>query len=221
MARSNSKQSSVHTKSLSSTALMAMKELDALESKLDLDIVVRPNDKNQMRAATRVSSSALRMAADIVGAAPDRFPEFIGIADDAAYVETMLPLANRALALANHIQKSIQNRQAPASEKTLALYAVVKGLGRIADNETMREKVELLKAEVAPHSRAKMTKAEKVVKLAAKRRAERILKAKQFLRDNGEAVPTSPAETPAAKAPQATPPKTIVAPAATPSPLAN
>ena len=111
-SKHSSKKYSGHssaTSSLDSLAIMAMKQIDDIESKLDLDIVVPPNDKNQMRAVRRISPAALRLAADIVGAAPERFPEFVGFAEAAAYVETMLPLADRALALANHIQKSIQS----------------------------------------------------------------------------------------------------------------
>ncbi len=229
---SNKKQNRNSNTSIPSIATVAMKELDALESKLTLDIVVRPNDKNQIRALARVSPAALRLAADIVNAAPERFPDFTGIDEGAAYVEAMLPLADRARALATHLEKSIRNHRAPASQQALALYAVVKGLGRIVDNEAMREKVLLLKAEVAPkpkNPRPKVTKEQKVLKKAVQKRDERVAKAAKFLVDNGVPVPASspasPVVTPAAVTTTASVTPNAVAPAAssprTPSPLAN
>jgi hypothetical protein len=204
-------------KSIRLTAAEAIAQLDALEAKLGLDIVISPNDKHQNRALNRVSDTALGLAADIVGAAPARFPDFSAIAPGASYVQEMAPLAARLGELAGHVQKSIQNQRAPASQQTLALYSVVKGLGRIVDNETMREKVTKLKAEIAIKPKApkpKVTRAEKVARTAAKRLQARLDKAAGLLIAHGRPVPGTPSPV---SVPPADKQVALVAPAATAS----
>ena len=206
----------VPSTSNSTLASEAMAQLDALEAKLNLDIVVRPNDKAQIRALKRVSDNALSLASDIVDSSPTELAAFSGIPAARDYAIAMSPVATRAALLATHLQKSIANKRTPAAQKTLALYAVVKGLGRIVTNETMRETVPLLKAEVAPKVKSpkrKETKEEKAAKRSAKSTAERDTKATAVLAAaNGAPPPTSgsssPASAPAATAPAAAAPAT-------------
>jgi hypothetical protein len=179
-------------KSLGTIVAQAIAQIDALEANLGLDIVVPPNDKDQNRALNRVSDTALGLASDIVSSAPERFPDFSGIAAGAAYAETMQPLAARIATLGTHVQNSIQNQRGPAAQQTLALYTVVKGLGRIVSNETMREKVPQLKVEIAPKHKVpkpKQTKSEKAVKVAAKNKGKRINKALATLAAEGVTIP--------------------------------
>jgi hypothetical protein len=186
--------------SIRALAAKALAGLEAIETMLALDIVIRPNDKNQMYALNRVSDAAIGLASDIVTATPERFPDFAALPDAAAYVDAMSPVAARAAELAQHIKNSIQNQRSPAANTTLVLYGVVKHLGRLVDNETMREKVTLLKAEVAPARTNRpplQTKSEKAVKQAARQRAARIAKAKALLAKEGvEAPEATPADGP-------------------------
>jgi hypothetical protein len=215
------------------TAAQAIAKLDALEASLDLDIVVPPNDKAQMRALSRVSDKALALAADIVSSDPSRFADFSAISPAVQHVETMVPVGARVAQLATHVQKSIQNKRTPAAQQTLALYAVVKGLGRITGNETMREKVPQLKAELAPkrtNPKPKVTKMEKAAKRLSTSRQKKLAKAMAVLADLGV---TPPAATPAAPATPSAPPAqpqaapvapatpTSAAPSAPPAPAAH
>jgi hypothetical protein len=127
---------------LSALAKEAIAQLSALEAKLNLNIVLPPNDKAQRRALARVSDTALGLAADIVQAAPASFPSFSGLPDAVSYVQTIGQVASRAAELGTHVQSSVVNQRTPAAQQALALYAVVKGLGRITGNEAMREKVD-------------------------------------------------------------------------------
>jgi hypothetical protein len=190
----------------SSIAAKAIAQLDAIEASLNLDIVIAPNDKKQIGALNRVSSTAIGLASDIVSENPGRFPDFADLPAAASYVETIGQVASRAQELATHVQKSVTNQRVPAATKTLALYAVVKGLGRITDNETMREKVSALKDEVAPKRHApkpKETKGEKAVKRVAKANAKKVAKAVNVLTTAG-VLPTAAAPTTAASVPPAT-----------------
>jgi hypothetical protein len=205
----------------SSRAAKALAQLDAIESMLNLDIIVRPNDKHQVHALNRVSDTAIGLASDIVSAAPERLPDFADLPAASAYVGIYAQVASRAQELATHIQKSVQNQRTPAANKTLALYAVVKSLGRITDNETMREKVAALKAEIAPKRKSpkkpKVTKEEKAAKRLADSQAKKVAKAKDVLLKAGE-LPTPapiPAPAPVADPAPATPP--VTAPAVAPA----
>jgi hypothetical protein len=182
--------------SIRSLAVEAIAQLDALEAKLNLDVVVRPNDKHQIRALKRVSDDALSLASTIAASSPSTLEAFSGIASAREYVGAMTPLANRVATLLTHLQKSIQNQRTPAAQKTLALYAVVKGLGRIETNETMRETVPLLRAEVVPkhkNPRVKMTKEQKAAKKLARSTADRVAKATAVPTADGAPVPTTTA----------------------------
>jgi hypothetical protein len=210
---------------LSKLATASIAQLDALETKLDLNIVVAPNDKAQRRSLARVTDTAIALAADIVGAAPERFPDFASLPSAAAYVETMGPLADRAVELGVHLQKSVQNQRTPAALQTLSFYAVAKGLGRMTGNETMREKVQALKAEVAPkrvNPKPKETKGQKAAKRSAKAQADKIAKLQTSLAkltggSSGGTPVSLPTPAPAASvaAPSATVP--ALAPATAPS----
>lgn len=172
-----------------------MIELDAIETALDLDIVVRPNDKYQIRALKRVPDKALGLAAGIVSEAPERFLDFASLPATADYVALLAPLAARVAMLATHIEKAIQNQRTPAANMTLALYAVVKNLGRLVGNETMREKVAELKGEVAPkrkNPKPKVTNEQRTAKRAAASHARRVTKAIKLLSDAGLSVASSP-----------------------------
>ena len=177
-------------------AAQALAHLEAIESSLKLDIVVAPNDKSQIRALARISDKAIRLASDIVTSAPSRFPDFAQLPVASEYVAAMAPVAARALELGAHIEKSLGNQRTPAAQQTLALYAVVKGLGRIVDNETMREKVLELKVEVAPkrkNPKPKVTKDEKAAKRLAKTTAKRVARAQKVLAAHGGAAPVGAA----------------------------
>jgi hypothetical protein len=193
--------------SISELASKAIKQLDALEASLNLNIVVRPNDKNQIRALNRVSDSALGLATSIVNESPASFPAFTGLAGAADYVRAMTPLAARAQTLATHVQNSVQNQRAPAALQTLAIYGVAKNVGRIVESQTMRENVAALKVEVAPKHKVpkpKQTKAEKSAKAAKKSAQDRVNKAVALLAANGIVVPGATTPTP-------TPPTPVVA----------
>jgi hypothetical protein len=197
-------------------ATNAIAQLDALEASLGLDIVVPPNDKAQIRALNRVSDTALGLASDIVSSDPSRFAFFSAIPTAVNHVKTMTPVAARAAELGVHLQKSVQNARTPAAQQTLALYAVVKGLGRITDNETMREKVPQLKAELVPKRKdpkPKETKAEKAAKKASKSQGKRLQKAMAVIAAAGGSVSTTtpPVATPAA--PSGAPPAPVAQPA--------
>jgi hypothetical protein len=184
----------------------AVKELDALEAKLDLDIVIRPNDKQQIHSLNRVSVKAVNLAADIVTSDPTRFPDFTDIPGAADYTNAMGRVATRVTELGTHVTKSIQNKRYPTALQVLALYQVIKGLSRLADNETMREKVPELAAELGPRKKKKanpsgttppkpkLTVAEKAAKKAAAQRARRVAKAKAVIAANTDPPPaTAPA----------------------------
>jgi hypothetical protein len=194
------------TSSLSALAASVIAQLDAIESSLDLDIVVRPNDVSQNRALTRVSDAAIGLASDLVSSAPARFADFTQIASGASYIAAMEPLVERAMALALHLRKSVWNHRTPAAQQTLALYSVVKGLGRIVDNESMREKAIALKAEIAPkrrNAKPKVTAGEKAAKRVAAANEKKVAKAMKVLADAGitqvEAPSPSPSSTETAR----------------------
>ncbi|HEY2510924.1 MAG TPA: hypothetical protein VGI39_08715 [Polyangiaceae bacterium] len=174
------------------TATQALAQLAAIEAMLNLDFALPPNDKNQANALRRVTDTAIDLAAEIVSASPERFPDFADLPASAAYVRTLRQVAARASELAMHVEKSAQKQRSPAATKTLALYAVVKGLGRIVENETMREKVEALRAQVVPkrkNPKPRQTKGEKAVKRQAKSRTKRVQKAMKVLAAEGVGVP--------------------------------
>jgi hypothetical protein len=214
---------------LESLATDTVAQLKALEAKLNLDIVVPPTAKNQMRAMKRVSDKALGLAADIVSSDPARFADFAGLPASAQHVAAMSGVALQANELATHVQKSVQNHRTPAAQQTLALYSVVKSLGRVTSNETMREKIPLLKAEVAPkrkNPKPRVTKEQKMAKRAAASQAKRIAKAKGLLAQFGEPATPPPQEaSPPPPEPTAVPQTAPVAvPAATngaPAPTAT
>jgi hypothetical protein len=136
----------------------------------------------------------------------------------------MTPLVARAVQLGVHLQKSVQNNRVPAAQQTLALYSVVKGLGRIVDNETMREKIPQLKAELAPKHktpRVKKTKEQVALERAAKSQADRLQKAQVIVNNGGARPGTTPVvlSSPAAPSSPVTP-ATPPAPAAEPAPVA-
>jgi hypothetical protein len=190
--------------SIKTLAQKVIAQLDAIEAMLDLDIVISPNDKHQIGAMNRVSDTAIGLASDIVSAAPERFPDFADLPAAASYVQVIGQVASRASELATHVQKSVQNQRAPAATKTLALYAVVKTLGRIEDNETMREKVTELKAEVAPKRRnpkPKVTKEQKLARKAADATAKRVDKALKVLAEAGVSMPVAASTATSAGAP--------------------
>ncbi len=169
-------------------AAKALAGLDAIEAMLDLDIVIRPKEKSQMSALNRVSDAAIDLASDIVTAMPDRFPDFAALPDAATYVQVMTAVAARATELATHVTNSIQNQRAPAANTTLVLYGVVKHLGRLVENETMREKVAFLKEEITPRRGNRpppQTKSEKAAKAAVRQRNARIARAKALLAKAG------------------------------------
>jgi hypothetical protein len=173
-------------------AAKALAGLDAIEAMLALDIVIHPNDKNQLFALNRVSDEAIVLASEIVAESPKRFPDFGGLRAAAEYVDALGPFAARAIELATHVQNSLQNQRAPAANAALVLYGVVKHLGRLVENETMREKVALLKVEVAPKRKNRqplLTKAEKAAKQAARQHGARIEKAKALLANEPSAAP--------------------------------
>jgi hypothetical protein len=168
-----------------------------------------------------VSIAALNLASEIVSAAPGRFPDFAGLPAAAAYVETMAPVAARAAELATHIENSVLNQRIPAATMTLALYAVVKSLGRITENETMREKIAELKAALVPkrkNPKPKETKGAKTVKRVAKSVSKRVAKALQTLAAAGITVPGAPSTPPA---PAASPAPETGASSASAAPAAN
>jgi hypothetical protein len=210
--------------SISSLAKKVIAQLGVLESMLGLDIAIRPNDKNQMNALKRVSDTAIALASNIVSGAPGDFPGFTGLPAAASYVESLGQVASRALELATHVQNGLQNQRAPAANQTLALYAVVKGLGRLPDNEAMREKVAALKAEVVKKPKdpkPKVTKSEKAVKRSAVASANRVKKALAVLAKEGQlpsapAVAATPAPAPAVGATALSSPASAIAPATPP-----
>ncbi len=184
-------------------------QLDALEASLGLDIVIRPKEKSLIGAGNRVSDTAIGLAADIVSAAPGRFPDFTGLPTASDYLQAYGQVASRAKELVMHLTNSLNNQRVPAATQTLALYAVVKGLGRIVGNETMGEKVTALKAEVAPkrkNPKPKVTKGQKAAKRLAQSTATKVEKAQAVLAKAGVS-PVSPSVAPAAAV--------IVTPAAT------
>ena len=141
-----------------------------------------------MAALNRVSDAAIELASEIVTAMPERFPDFSPLPDAAAYVQVMTAVAARAAELAMHVTNSVQNQRAPAANATLVLYGVVKHLGRLVENETMREKVALLKEEITPRRGNRpppQTKSEKAAKAALRQRNARIAKAKKRLATEG------------------------------------
>lgn len=195
----SSPQDPAPAKSLRALASEAIAQLQALEAKLNLDIAISPNDKAQVNALARISDSAIGIASEAVSADPSRFPDFATLPAAAEYVATMQPLADQAAALAAHLKKSIQNQRTPAAQQALAFYAVAKGLGRLSDNETMREKVTALKAEIAPErATPNETKGVKAAKRVAKAQAERLRKAQAIVAAGG-ARPGSPIPTPSAE----------------------
>jgi hypothetical protein len=184
---------------VSALAKKVLAQLDAIEAMLDLNIVIPPNDKHQFAALNRVTDTAIGLASDIVSAAPDRFPDFTELPAAASYVQSVGLVASRAEELAKHVQNSVQNQRAPAATKTLALYAVAKGLGRIEGNETMREKVTALKAEIAPKRKdpkPKVTKGEKAVRRHAEQQAAHVTKAMKVLTAAGVTLPAAVAAPP-------------------------
>ena len=206
---------------LSVLAAEVIQSIDKLEASLGLNIVVRPNDASQMHAMNRVSLAALGVASDIVTAQPTRFPDFSGLPASASYVEAMTPLAARVSEFASHLQNSILNQQAPAAQQTLVLYSVVKGLARMDTNQTMRDKIGQLKAEIVPKRKdpkPKVTKTEAAAKLNSKRLAVRLANARAFIAANDPTASSSssatasteasPVVTPALKAVAAAPPAT-------------
>ena len=203
--------------SISEIAAKAIAQLDALEASLNLNIVVPPNDKSQMRSLRRISDTALTLATNIVTAAPESFPAFAGLPDATAYVQAMTPLAARAQSLATHVQNSVLNQRSPASTQTLALYGVAKNVGRIVSSEAMREHVAALKAEVAPKHRnpkPKLTKLEKATRKQASAHKARLDKAAALLEANGRTVlpATATPSTPPAPAVPAPAPAVIAPP---------
>ena len=60
--------STTSTASIHALAAKALAGLEAIETMLALDIVIRPNDKNQIYALNRVSDAAIGLASDIVTA---------------------------------------------------------------------------------------------------------------------------------------------------------
>ena len=196
-------------------AASVLQSFDTLEASLDLNIVVRPNDKAQMHAMNRVSLAALGVASDIVRSDPARFPDFSGLPASAEYVQTMTPVAARLRAFADHLDNSILNQQSPAAQQALVLYSVVKGLARIDSNQTMRDKIAELKAELVPKrsdAKPKLTKGDKAARQSAQRLAARLTKAKQFLATNDPGSLASPVvTTPAALAVASPAPKAVVA----------
>ncbi|MGO8997650.1 MAG: hypothetical protein ACLQVI_30400 [Polyangiaceae bacterium] len=198
-SKPSEKSSSQSKSNHAALAAQVIAQMDAIESLLNLDIVVPPNDRYQIRALRRVTDTAIGLASDIVSAEPDRFPDFTDLPTAASYVKTLAQVAERASTLTAHLQNSIQNQRTPAASKTLALYAVVKGLGRITANETMREKIPQLKAEIAPKlkdPKPKQTKTEKAVKTMTKQNENRVARAMKLLAKAGVAVTTTPTATP-------------------------
>jgi hypothetical protein len=189
------------------TPAQATAQLDAIESGLALDIVVPPNDKAQIGALKRVTDAAIALAAQIVESDPARFPDFADLPAEAEHLAAMGPLVARSASFAAHVEKDLSNRRTPAAQKTLALYAVVKSLGRIVDNETMREKVAELKTELAPkrkNPKPKQTKEERQAKRAAKAQTKRVAKAMKVLAEAGAPIAPAPPASPAPPAPVAT-----------------
>ena len=194
-------------------AAKAIAALDALEPTLNLDIVIPPNDQAQMRTLKRVTNAAIDLAAQIVKADPQRFSDFAGLPAAADYVDAMTGLYQRAALFATHVENSLQNQRAPAATQTLALYAVVKGLGRLVDNQTMRELTPQLKAALVPPRRnpkPKETATQKAVKRAARSQQKKLQKATQVLAAAGVTPP--PTAPPTGTSP-ATPAVSGVAPA--------
>jgi len=206
--------------SIDALSKKALAQLEATEAMLQLDIVIPPNDKYQLAATKRVSDTAIGLASDIVSAAPERFPDFADLPSAASYVKIVGQVASRASELATHLQKSVLNQRAPAATKTLALYGVVRSLGRIEGNETMREKVAALKAEIAPkrtNPKPKVTKEQKAAKRSAAASAKRLAKAMKVIATAGASAPAAasaaPPGTVSAASPggsQSAPPITVV-----------
>jgi hypothetical protein len=174
-------------------------QIDALEASLHLDIVVHPNDKQQIAALARVSDAALSMAANVVAGMPSLGPQFGELPGASEYVQKMAPLVQRVTDFAAHLQKDIRNRRTPAALEALTLYAFLKSLARLPENETIREKVATLQAELAPkrkNPKPRVTKAQKVARSAAKRQAAKVAKAKELLASVAPVAPNTPAAAP-------------------------
>jgi hypothetical protein len=165
--------------SIGALADATIASLDALESSLALDFVVNPNDAKEMRALSRVSPAAMALAAEVVAEDPQRFVDFdataLGGVND--YLDAMARVLARVEAFESHVVKSRQNHRYGAALQTLALYATLKGLGRIAGNEALREKANALAAELNKKPRPKQTVEEKQAKKIARSRAKRYAKA--------------------------------------------
>ena len=146
----------------------------------------------RITASKRVSNAAIDLAAQIVNTDPQRFSDFAGLPAAADYVEAMTGVYQRAALFATHVENGLQNQRAPAATQTLALYAVVKGFGRLVDNEAMRELIPQLKAALVPprkNPKPKVTVTQKAVKRAAKSQQKKVQKATLLLAAAGVTPP--------------------------------
>jgi hypothetical protein len=145
--KSRSKKS-VLTLDLSTLADRTVAALDKLEATLPIDHQLPPAELAQARGLQRVPPQAIAIAMDILVQQPERFPDFdLESAKDALQYElVMRSIAAKSRTLTQHIEKSVLKRRAQAAQQTLVLYATMKGLGRIAGNEGIREKVRDLHA---------------------------------------------------------------------------
>lgn len=157
MATRNEIRETAATDDLKTAAESAIQKLVKVESSLPIDHALPPNDVFQIRSSKRVSTTALVIAADIVRGDPKRFPDLDpAVMEDAAvYDNSLTGVAIQARQLADHLDKSMMKRRWPAAQQAMVLYDMLKSLGRIPANETIREKVKLLKQEMGVTRRTK------------------------------------------------------------------
>lgn len=138
---SNAKKSSIKKPSRQKIIHNAVSSLQRLESSLDLDCAMLPDERKRLQGLGTVPAKAIAIAGNIAKQNPERFMDF-DVQEMSGAVEfenEMAPLADQARAFADHLEQAIQKRRAPAASSTLALYAIVKGLGRVRANQAFRD----------------------------------------------------------------------------------
>jgi hypothetical protein len=134
---------STTTPDVATQATEALASLKTLTASLPIDDAIPDNQMAATRVTGRVPLAAMSIAAGVLADSPEQFPQFDATDAQGAldYEEAMVPVARAALVLSNRITKSVLKRRSGMAHQTLALYLVMKGASRLAENEGIRTHV--------------------------------------------------------------------------------
>jgi hypothetical protein len=157
--------------SLAEAAQQASALLSQIEASLPFDDP-SAKDVKAATAANRVPTEAMAIAARVLEASPERFPDLEpAVARSAVeYEQSLGPIVQQLAQLQQRTSKTILNRRGQGAAQTLALYQVLKGLSRVSKSKATLVQQKQMEKLLKTSRKARATSVtKKELKVAAKK----------------------------------------------------